>query len=111
MDITKCTFLNFASEGRTETLQLTYIPQMLSAYIPCKYIYYQMLPNSWAHRNPLTDTFPPIVGMIYPIPIYINTTDMYSSNLNTNINITKYIFVLDIFCQKLEKYMSVGEFL
>ena len=70
MYITKCTFLNFAPEGRTETLQLTYIPQMLAAYIPCKYIYYQMLPNSWAHRNPLTDTFPPIVGMIYPIPIY-----------------------------------------
>ena len=26
-----------------------------------------ILPNvhSWAHRNPLTDTFPPIIGMIY----------------------------------------------
>ena len=40
--ITTCTFLNFAPEGRTETLQLTYIPQMLAAYIQCKYIYYQM---------------------------------------------------------------------
>ena len=55
--------------------------------------------HSWAHRNPLTDTFPPIVGMTYPIPIYINTTDMYSSNLNTNI----ICFVLDIFCQQLGK--------
>ena len=46
MYITKCTFLNFAPEGRTETLQLTYIPQMLAAYIQCKYIYYKMQPVS-----------------------------------------------------------------
>ena len=39
MDITKCTFLNFASEGRTETLQLTNFPQLLVAYIQNKYIY------------------------------------------------------------------------
>ena len=32
---------------------------------------------------------------------------MYSSNLNTNMNIIKYIFVLDIFCQQLGKiYVS-----
>ena len=42
MYITKCTFLNFAPEGRTETLQLTYIPQILAAYIQYKYIYYKM---------------------------------------------------------------------
>ena len=39
---------------------------------------------------------------------------MFSSNLITNINITKYIFVLDIFCQQLGKTyvdMSVGRFL
>ena len=39
---------------------------------------------------------------------------MYSSNLNTNMNITKYIFVLDVFCQQLGKTdvdMSVGRFL
>ena len=40
--ITKCTFLNFVPEGRTETLQLTYIPQMLAAYIQYKYIHYKM---------------------------------------------------------------------
>ena len=83
-----------------------------------------------AHRNPPTDVYFPNVGSIYPMQIYIlpnvhfwahrtlkltqllvwyiqyqyiNTTDMYSSNLITNINITKYIFVLDIFCQQLEK--------
>ena len=42
MDITKCTFLNFAYEGRTETVQLLYIPQMLAAYIHYKYIHYKM---------------------------------------------------------------------
>ena len=82
-----------------------YSPNVGSIYPMQIYI----LPNvhSWAHRNPLIDTFPSIVGMIYTIPIYINTTDMYSSNLNTNMNITKYIFVLDIFCQQLGKiYVS-----
>ena len=102
--IMKCTFLNLASEGRTETLQLTYIPQSIGSIYPMQ-IYISPNVHSWAHRNPLIDTFPSIVGMIYTIPIYINTTDMYSSNLNTNMNITKYIFVLDIFCQQLGKYI------
>ena len=33
---------------------------------------------------------------------------MYSSNLNTNINITKYIFVLDIFCQQSWRVVHMG---
>ena len=39
MYITKCTFLNFAPEGRTETLQLTYFPQMLAVYISSGLLY------------------------------------------------------------------------
>ena len=75
--ITKCTFLNFVPEGRTETLQLTYIPQMLAAYIQYKYIILKMyIPQPCAqsaHRNSSTYIHPPCVGMIYPIPTYIFT--------------------------------------
>ena len=35
-------FPNPAPEGRTETLQLTYIPQMLAVYIQYKYTYKKM---------------------------------------------------------------------
>ena len=35
----KCTFPNPAPEGRTETLLVTYIPQMLATNIQYKYIY------------------------------------------------------------------------
>ena len=30
-----------------------------------------------AHRHPPTDTYPPIVGRIYPIPVYIQTAYIY----------------------------------
>ena len=39
MDITKCTFPNPAAEGSTETLQLTYIPQLLAENIQYQYIF------------------------------------------------------------------------
>ena len=35
-------FLTLRPKGRTENLQLTYIPQMLAAFIQYKYIYYNM---------------------------------------------------------------------
>ena len=34
--------LTLRPKGRTENLQLTYIPQMLAAFIQYKYIYYNM---------------------------------------------------------------------
>ena len=35
----KCTFFNLAPEGRTETLQLTYIPKILAVHIQYQYIW------------------------------------------------------------------------
>ena len=52
-----CTFSHLAPEGRTETLQLTLIPQVLAWYIQYQHIY-------------STDIYSPNVGRIYPIQIY-----------------------------------------
>ena len=64
----KCTFLN---------LQLAYIPHIqihifqIEIYIFQIQIYIFL--NRRAHGHPPTDTYPPIVGRIYPIPVYIQT--------------------------------------
>ena len=50
-------FPNPAPAGRTDTFQLSNIPQMLAEYIQFQYI------------NP-TYMYSPIVGRIYPIPVY-----------------------------------------
>ena len=67
--------IDFCPKGRTDTLQLTYIPQLLAVYIQYKYIYYKMyIPQPCAqkaHRHPLTDIYPPIVGSIYPTQMYL----------------------------------------
>ena len=66
---------NPAPEGRTETLQLTFFPQVLAWYIQYQNIYSKMyIPQPCArraHRNPTTHIDPPSVGMIYSIPTYI----------------------------------------
>ena len=97
--ITKCTFLNFAPEGRTETLQLTYIPQMLAAYIQYKYIHYKMYIPGRIETLQLTHS--PIVGMIYPTPIYKYNWHVFRKSEYKYKYYKIYIFVLDISCQQL----------
>ena len=91
----KCSLSNPVPEGHTETLLLTFIPQMLAWYIQYQHIYPTELysPNCWqpisnttgyfiemytsqlcarrAHRNPTTYIHPPIVSMVYQISTYI----------------------------------------
>ena len=74
-----------------------YSPNVGSIY-PIQ-IYTLQTVHSWAHRNPPTDTFPQLL-VWYIQHQYINTTDMYSANLNTNINITKYIYLYWIYHAK-----------
>ena len=66
---------NPAPEGRTETLQLTFFPQVLAWYIQYQNIYSKMyIPQPCARRaqrNPTSHIDPPSVGMIYSIPTYI----------------------------------------
>ena len=73
--IQKCIFPNPAPEGRTETLQLTLIPQVLAWYIQYQHIYSKMyIPPPCArraHRNSPNSIQPLSVGIIYPIPTYI----------------------------------------
>ena len=95
-------------------IQLTYIPQLLAVYIQYKRIFLKMHipqpptviypPNTnihisntnihipkpcgrRAHRHHPTDTYPPIVGRIYPIPVYqtayILQFWLYISNMNS----------------------------
>ena len=82
------------TRGRTETLQLTYIPQVLEEYIQYQYLYWSykylqiigsiyisntnvyitkfLFPPAWrANRNLSTDICPPSVSRIYLISIYI----------------------------------------
>ena len=85
----KCSLSNPVPEGHTETLLLTFIPQMLAWYIQYQHLFQlSHTPNTvgiifpiqmftlqhctrWAHRNPLTYIHPPNVGMVYPISTYI----------------------------------------
>ena len=61
-------------EGRTDTLQMSHIPQLLAVYIQYKCIFFKIhIPTSRArraHKHPPTDIYLPIVGRIYPIPMY-----------------------------------------
>ena len=61
-------------EGRTDTLQMSHIPQLLAVYIQYKCIFFKIhIPTSCArraHKHPPTDIYLPIVGRIYPIPMY-----------------------------------------
>ena len=53
----KCTFSNPAPKGRTDTLQLTYIPKLL---------------QEWPNRHPSTDIYSPIVAGVLPSPCFPN---------------------------------------
>ena len=98
----KYTFPNPAPKGRTENLQLTYIPQMLAAYIWYKYICYKMyIPKPCArrvHRRPPTDMYPPKCWHIYA------SWRVSMDPLSWWMYILQYIFVLDINCQHLGSF-------
>ena len=68
-------------KGRTDTLKLTYISQLLEVYIQYKCMY---IPQPCAQRaHSATDIYPPIVGSIYPIQMYI-LQNVYSPTLCPN---------------------------
>ena len=96
-----------APEGRTDTLQLLYIPQMLAEYIQYKYIYSTDTcfpqPSDWrAHRHPPTAIYPRIVGRIYPIQVWHHLPmPMLPSSMTTQYNyFVIYIIVSHMFLNK-----------
>ena len=74
----------------TNTLQLTYIPQLLAANIQYKCKNYKMhIPRTRARRaqiHPPTDIYHPIDGCIYPKPIYIlqNVYSPFATDISSN---------------------------
>ena len=69
-------FPNPAPEGRTETLQLTYIPQMLAVYIQYKYTYKKMyIPDqTYSPTETLQLTYIPEMLAVYIQYQYIYVT-------------------------------------
>ena len=87
-----------APEGRTDTLQLPYIPQMLAEYIQYKYIYIQLthVPQSSArraHRHPPTVIYPPNVGRIYPVQIYVILLYHMFLNLQLQLQLNDFFWI------------------
>ena len=74
----------------TNTLQLTYIPQLLAANIQYKCKNYKMhIPRTRARRaqiHPPTDIYHPIDGSIYPKPMYIlqNVYSPFATDISSN---------------------------
>ena len=68
-------FPNPAPEGRTDTFQLSYIPQLLAEYIQYQNITANCWQNTRIYPIPIyiyiqLFIYSPIVGSIYPIKIY-----------------------------------------
>ena len=109
---------NPAPEGRTETLQLTFFPQVLAWYIQCQHVYSKMYISHpcarRAHRNPTTYIHPPSVEVICWYWIYHAKT--WGMNVSWSVSVWgiyvswKNRLVLDILCQHLGAEWSLESF-
>ena len=112
----KCSLFNTVPDGHTETLLLTFIPQMLVWYIQYQHIFSTgtCSQNCWQHisnttmysykcslpnhvpdghtETPLTYIHPPNVCMVYPISTYIFNCHMLPKLLAAYIQYN-YIFL------------------